>query len=112
MNNREFFNVKNAQVVPVFVTTKELTVVSYAWECGYIPTLHPVEVVLPVGTELYGNGWTNYGDGYAMTAVHPNKTFKGLKKAQSRWVRVDFADIEYSHHRLDSSVKINIRVKG
>jgi hypothetical protein len=106
MDIQEFFAFKDTHVVPVFVLRKDLNTEAHLWLFGSSPYTDARPVHVPAGTELLINPYSNFGDGYSMKPVNYKKVFKGLSKQMWRWIRVNYKDMEYSHHIVIGSMNI------
>lgn len=105
MDIHQFFQTKEATLVPVFKTNKPLKLTTYVWGIGDDPYKDPLVIEVPVGTELLVNSYSNFGDGYSMSLCNPNASFgKSSKKRAMRWMRVNYEDMDYSHHKLQCNM--------
>lgn len=83
MDIQQFF--RHMHVSPIFRTTRELTVETKIFVAGNAP-FDPQTEVIPAGTELRVNAYSNFGYGYSMTPLQPRKVFKGVKRDQRFFV--------------------------
>lgn len=99
MDSVDFNNIR--PMYPVFVTNKDLHVMTYVWVPGSSPHQEPLTISIPEGTEI-SMGWSRLEGGYAMSINTPRKVpdLRGTKNQQWRWFPCMFGDMSYLEHRV------------
>lgn len=95
MDMQTFF--KHLHVSPIFRTTRELTLPTMVWRAGEAPK-DTKTFMIPAGTLLRVNGYSNFGTGYAMSPRNPAKVFSG-KDRMVRFFNCPYDAMEFVEYQ-------------
>jgi hypothetical protein len=90
MNVHDFFKIHEPPI-QVFRTIADLNVNSFEWIGGKDPHSEPMMQLIPAGTLVVRNCFSNFGNGHSMSLYVKRKGWS------HRWFRVPYSKMEYAY---------------